>query len=189
MRRLVLTSTLALTFAASAAFCQQPTQRPANDATATRQQPGNEHGHRAFDAHKTAQRLGKRLNLTEDQTAKLEPILATQQQKMAALRSDTSLSRDQRRQQLQAIRQDTKGQLATVLTPTNCSNCNPCVGMDAAGTMRLRLTLQTLRPQASVGHAHSMRSRSSRWRLPLLFDTRLYRSHTCTPLLRLDLCH
>lgn len=117
MRRLVLTSTLALTFAASAAFCQQPAQQPANDATATQLQPGNEHAHRAFDAHKTAQRIGKRLNLTEDQTAKLEPIFATQQQKMAALRSDTSLSRDQRRQQLQAIRQDTKSQLAAVLTP------------------------------------------------------------------------
>jgi Spy/CpxP family protein refolding chaperone len=118
MKRIVLTSTLALTFAASAAFCQQPAQQSANDATVTQQQPAQQQGRRHnFDPHKAAQRLGKRLNLTEDQIAKLEPILATQQQKMAALRSDTSLTRDQRRQQFQAIQQDTKSQFATVLTP------------------------------------------------------------------------
>ena len=38
-------------------------------------------------------------------------------QKIAALRSDTSLSRDQRREQFKAIQQDTKSQLSTVLTP------------------------------------------------------------------------
>jgi len=117
MKRIVLTSTLALTFAASTAFCQQSAQQPANDATATQQQPAQQSRHHNFDPHKAAQRLGKRLNLTDDQTAKLEPILATQQQKMAALRSDTSLTRDQRRQQFQAIQQDTKSQFATVLTP------------------------------------------------------------------------
>jgi Spy/CpxP family protein refolding chaperone len=115
MKRIVLTSALALTFAASSAFCQQPAQQPANDAT--QQQPAQQGRHHNFDPHKAAQRLGKRLNLTDDQTAKLEPILAAQQQKMAALRSDTSLTRDQRRQQFQAIRQDTKSQFATVLTP------------------------------------------------------------------------
>ena len=117
MKRLLLSSTLAITFAATAAFCQQPAQQPANDATTT-QQPADQHGrHHSFDPHKAAQRIGKRLNLTDDQTAKLEPILATQQQKIAALRSDTSLSRDQRREQFKAIQQDTKSQLATVLTP------------------------------------------------------------------------
>lgn len=118
MKRLILSSTLAITFAATAAFCQQSPQQPANDATTTQQQPAGQHGRRHnFDAHKAAMHLGKRLNLTDDQTAKLEPILAAQQQKVASLRSDTSLSRDQRRQQFQAIRQDTKSQLATVLTP------------------------------------------------------------------------
>lgn len=119
MKRLLLSSTLAITFAATAAFCQQSPQQPANDATTTQQQPaGPHHGrHHNFDPHKAALHLGKRLKLSDDQTAKLEPILAAQQQKMASLRSDTSLSRDQRRQQFQAIQQDTKSQLATVLTP------------------------------------------------------------------------
>lgn len=117
VKRLFLTSTLALSFVASAALSQQPSQQPANDAT-TQQQPANQHGpHRSFDSHKAAQRISKRLNLTDDQTAKLEPILATHQQKMAALWSDTSLTRDQRREQLKVLQQETKSQLATVLTP------------------------------------------------------------------------
>jgi protein CpxP len=118
MKRLFLTSTLALTLAATTAFCQQSSPQSPNDPAATQQQPADQHGrHHSFDPRKAAQRIGKRLNLTEDQTAKLEPILATQQQKMAALRSDTSLTRDQRREQFKAIHQDTKSQLATVLTP------------------------------------------------------------------------
>lgn len=117
VKRLVLTSTLALSFAASAAFCQQSSQQPVND-TVTQQQPSDQHGsHHSFDPHKAAQRISKRLNLTDDQTAKLEPILAAQQQKMAALRSDSSLTRDQRREQFKTIHQETKSQLATVLTP------------------------------------------------------------------------
>jgi hypothetical protein len=118
MKRLFLCSTLAVTFAASAAFCQQAAQQPQNDPTATQQQSMGQHGrHHNFDPHKAAQRIGKRLHLTDDQTAKLEPILATQQQKMLSLRSDTSLTRDQRREQFKAIQQDTRSQLSTVLTP------------------------------------------------------------------------
>lgn len=119
MKRILLSSTLALAFTATAAFCQQSTpQQPAGDATTT-QQPAGQHGrrHHAFDAHKAAQHLGKRLNLTDDQTAKLEPILSTQQQKVAALRSDTSLTPDQRREQFRSIHKDTQTQFATVLTP------------------------------------------------------------------------
>lgn len=119
MKRILLSSTLALVFTATAAFCQQSTpQQPAGDTT-TQQQPAGQHGrrHHAFDAHKAAQHLSKRLNLTDDQTAKLEPILATRQQKIISLRSDTSLTPDQRREQFRAIHKDTQTQLATVLTP------------------------------------------------------------------------
>lgn len=119
MKRILLSSTLALILTAPAAFCQQTAQQPTNDATAQQPADQGQHGrrHHAFDAHKAALHLGKRLNLTDDQTAKLEPILASQQQKMASLRSDTSLTQDQRRQQFRSIHQDTKTQLATVLTP------------------------------------------------------------------------
>jgi len=120
MKRILLSSTLAVTLAATAAFAQQSTPPPANDATppaATQPaQPAHRHRH-PFDAHKAAEHIGKRLNLTDDQTAKIEPILADQHQKMTTLHTDTSLSQDQRRQQMRTIFQDTHTQLATVLSP------------------------------------------------------------------------
>jgi Spy/CpxP family protein refolding chaperone len=118
MKRFLLTSALAFTLVAPVAFSQQSAQQPANDATA--QQPADQLGHRHrrnFNPQKAAQHLGKRLGLSADQTAKLEPILATQQQKMASLHADTSLTPDQRREQFRAIHKDTQTQLASVLTP------------------------------------------------------------------------
>lgn len=121
MRRTLIHATLAMTLAATAAFAQQATPAPAaqNPAQNDSQQPADQYSrhHRAFDAHKAAQHMGKQLGLTEDQTAKLEPILSDRQQKMKALRADTSLTEDQRRTQMRSIMKDSQTQLATVLTP------------------------------------------------------------------------
>jgi hypothetical protein len=119
MKRILIHSTLALTLAATAAFAQQTAPAPTDSQNnAATQQPAGPHGrHHAFDAHKAAQHMGKKLGLSEDQTAKLEPILTDSQQKMSALRTNTSLSQDQRHEQMRAIHKDTQSQLATVLTP------------------------------------------------------------------------
>ena len=120
MKRTLLTSALAFTLAATAAMAQQTTQQPSGDNAA--QQPSGQYGHHRgghgkMDPHKAAQHVGKRLGLSEDQTAKLEPIFADSQQKMTALRSNTSLTPDQRREQMKAIHNDTQTQLSSVLTP------------------------------------------------------------------------
>jgi hypothetical protein len=124
MKRIILNSALAVTLAATAAFAQQSTQQPAQPSgDAAAQQPTGQYGHHGrhgngkMDPQKAAAHLSKRLNLSADQTAKLEPILADQQQKMAALRSNTSLTQDQRREQARAIFKDTHTQLSSVLTP------------------------------------------------------------------------
>jgi periplasmic protein CpxP/Spy len=118
MNRILLHSALAISLATSAAFAQQQAQQPSGDSA---QQPSSQYGHRRgfgqMDPQKAAQHLGKRLNLSADQTAKLEPIFADQQQKMQALRSNTSLTQDQRREQAKAIFKETRDQLAQVLTP------------------------------------------------------------------------
>jgi Spy/CpxP family protein refolding chaperone len=101
---LALTSTLALA---------QST--PASPDT-TPQKGYHRHNHTP-DPHLAAQRMGERLGLSADQTAKLEPIFADSQKKIAALRSDTTLSQDQRRQQFHTIHQNMKTELAGVLTP------------------------------------------------------------------------
>ena len=120
MNRILLHSALAVTLAATAAFAQQATQQPSGDTTT--QQPAGKYGHHGrhhgkMDPQKAAQNLGKRLNLSADQTAKLEPIFADQQQKMTALHGNTALTEDQRREQAKAIFEDTHNQLAQVLTP------------------------------------------------------------------------
>lgn len=105
--------------AATAAFAQQtapaPTE-PQNNVPA-QQQEGQHGRHHTFDAHKAAQHMGKKLGLSADQTARLEPILSDNQQKIKALRSDSSLTHDQRREQMRAIHKDMQTQLSSVLTP------------------------------------------------------------------------
>jgi len=65
----------------------------------------------------TLQQLTTALNLTADEQAKVKPILDAQAQKMRDLRSDTTLSTDDRRAKMQEIRADTLKQMKAVLTP------------------------------------------------------------------------
>jgi protein CpxP len=106
MKNIILTAAFALTLTGVAAFAQ--TSDPAQQNTI------QQHAH---DPHRAAMRMAQQLNLTPDQTAKLEPILAARQQKMEALRADTSLSDTQRKTQMHTIQQGTRLQLANVLSP------------------------------------------------------------------------
>ena len=130
MKRILLNSALAVTLAATVAFAQQSTQQPTQPSgDATTQQSTGKYSHRhgrhgKMDPQKAAAHLGKRLNLSADQTAKLEPIFADQQQKMTALHSNTSLTQDQRREQARAIFKDTHDQLSSVLTPDQMQQLN-----------------------------------------------------------------
>jgi Spy/CpxP family protein refolding chaperone len=62
-------------------------------------------------------KLAKELNLTPDQTAKVEPILASRDQQIASLRSNSSLAPTDLRKQMHAIQRSTREQLNSVLTP------------------------------------------------------------------------
>ena len=108
MKRILLSASLALVLSGTLASAQSTTT-PA---------PAEKHfRHHSHNPQQEAAWLSKKLNLSPDQTTKLEPILANRNQKMAALRSNTSLSPEELKQQRLAIHQDTKQQLATVLTP------------------------------------------------------------------------
>lgn len=61
-------------------------------------------------------KLTQELGLTSDQQQQILPMLQDQQQKMQALQLDGSLSMDDRRTQVQAIRKDTNTQIETALT-------------------------------------------------------------------------
>lgn len=119
MKRNVMTAVFAVSltvpFAGLAAYAQAATDGAAQAQT---QNAGpHEHGRHERDPHKMAMHLSKKLGLNADQAAKLEPILADRQQKMMALKSDTSMTREQRHTQMQAIQKGTQEQLAGVLTP------------------------------------------------------------------------
>jgi periplasmic protein CpxP/Spy len=106
MNRLVLSTSLALALSGSLVFAQQP----AAPAPAAKQ-------NHAHNPQRETARLTKKLNLSADQSAKLEPILADRDKKIATLKSDTTITPMIAQKQMHAIRQQTMQQLATVLTP------------------------------------------------------------------------
>jgi protein CpxP len=106
MNRLVLSTSLALALSGSLVFAQQP----AAPAPAAKQ-------NHAHNPQRETARLTKKLNLSADQSAKLEPILADRDKKIATLKSDTTITPMIAQKQMHAIRQQTMEQLATVLTP------------------------------------------------------------------------
>jgi hypothetical protein len=113
MKHVYLSTSLALALSSTLALAQLAP--PTTPDTA----PNNgyyRHNHSA-DPQRAAQRIGERLGLSADQTTRLQTIFTDQQQKMTALRADTTLSPDQRREQFRSIHENLKTQLATVLTP------------------------------------------------------------------------
>jgi len=61
--------------------------------------------------------LSEKLSLTDDQKAKLKPILEDQAQQMKAVRDDPSLSQDQKRAKMKGIHESFHDQINGVLTP------------------------------------------------------------------------
>lgn len=73
--------------------------------------------HQARTPEEMANRLARRLGLTEDQKNQITPILADRQTQMQALRSDPSLSRGERAQQARKIMEASDQKIDAILTP------------------------------------------------------------------------
>jgi len=58
-----------------------------------------------------------RLNLTDDQRAKIQPILQSSQQQAQAVRGDTTLTQEQKQAKLREIHQGAMSQVKSLLTP------------------------------------------------------------------------
>lgn len=58
-----------------------------------------------------------KLNLSEDQKAKIKPLFDQQHQQVMAVRQDSSLTPQQKRDKIREIRQSTMAQLNSILTP------------------------------------------------------------------------
>ena len=107
MNRLFLSTSLALALSGSLVLAQQQQDAPAAPSAK----------HHAHNPQREAEKISKKLNLSADQTAKLEPILADRDNKIAALKDDTTISPVVMKQQMRAVRKQTRRQLATILTP------------------------------------------------------------------------
>jgi Spy/CpxP family protein refolding chaperone len=114
MKRPVLTTTLSLFLAtaslAGAQAIAQQTQ-PASPGT-----QGAAASARMANPQRQTMRLAKQLNLTAEQAAKVEPILADRDQKIAALRADTSIAPVVAKQQMRLIQKSTREQMSAILT-------------------------------------------------------------------------
>jgi periplasmic protein CpxP/Spy len=95
-------------FAAGSAFGQQATTNAPAAGASTNAPPRAPRGR--MD-------IAKMLDLTDDQKAKVQPILDAQRQKMRDVMQDDSLSQDDKRTKMKALRDDTNAQLKPILTP------------------------------------------------------------------------
>ena len=74
-----------------------------------------EHGRGHFDPAQRTERLTKELKLTSDQQPKVLDILKSEQSKMQDLRSDSSLSQDDRRAKMMDIHKASDDQIRALL--------------------------------------------------------------------------
>ncbi len=111
----VLMASIAISGGVIAAQAQTATQQP--DQTQQAAPQGGQYHHRhAPNPERETRMLTKRLGLSSDQAAQVEPILADRAQRMEAL-SSTQSDPASMKQQRRAIMQDTKQKLDAVLTP------------------------------------------------------------------------
>ena len=95
---------------------QAPPTPPAGQAQGPPPGGGGPRG-RMMDPGARADFLKQNLSLTDDQTSQVKTIFTDSQTKMEALRSNSSLSQDDRRSQMMSIRKDENDKVNALLTP------------------------------------------------------------------------
>jgi protein CpxP len=98
-------------------FAQDQTTGTATQEQQQKQQKwgGHRHGGKMKDPQARLDRMSKVLNLTDDQKAKIKPILDNENQQMQALKSDTSSAQQDRRAKMMDIHKSTMDQIRPIL--------------------------------------------------------------------------
>lgn len=111
MKRRIFTLALSTLFGLGAAIAAPQTQ----DQSGTQQssQPAERH---QPDPNRQMRMLTKRLNLTSDQQNQILPILTSRNDQMQSIRGDASLSPQDRRAKMRAIREDADAKVRALLT-------------------------------------------------------------------------
>jgi len=108
---LVAGSLLAWNVAARAAETNTPPAKPAPGGPPQGQRPGG-----MMRGGPNLEMLTEQLNLTEEQKPKVKSVLEAREKKVLEVRNDTSLSQEERRTKMMAIRDETDAQMKAVLT-------------------------------------------------------------------------
>jgi periplasmic protein CpxP/Spy len=93
-------------------------------------------GGRAGALRERMEDTARELNLAPEQTARLQTIVRERMEKMRALRQDTSLSSEERRQKFQAGREELLAEVKKVLTPEQFEKWKAKQGLLTGGGAR-----------------------------------------------------
>ncbi|MGH9587791.1 MAG: hypothetical protein ACRD3F_12620 [Acidobacteriaceae bacterium] len=115
---LALTGFLTLGLAGGAAFAQDQTQTAPPETNNTNTAPMHHHHMRKMNSDRQLKRMTKRYDLSADQQSQIKPILDSQDQQMEQLRQDNTMSRQDRRQKMMDIHQDSSQKIEAVLNDT-----------------------------------------------------------------------
>ena len=127
---------------ALAAVAGTLTLQPLARADATNAPATPATGDRAGASRERMQDAARELNLTPEQTAKLQTIVRERMEKMRALRQDTSLSSEERREKFQAGREELLAEVKKVLTPEQFEKWKAKQGLSTGGSMRPMARIQ-----------------------------------------------
>jgi hypothetical protein len=113
---LALSTLFGLGMAVAATQDAQPANAPSTQDPSIQSQNTKQGRHHRFDPNRQVKFMTKRLNLTADQQNQLLPILTARQQQFESIRSDSSLSKEDRRAKMRAAREDSEGKIKALLT-------------------------------------------------------------------------
>jgi len=120
---LVLVCALFLVFTGAQAMAQNTPDQAASQAANAASQAKDDAAQALADPETKAkveaklQELSTELNLTDDQKTKLKPVLQDEFKQLKAVKDDASLSPDQKKEKITSIREGTKPQIDSILTP------------------------------------------------------------------------
>ncbi|MFL6354667.1 MAG: hypothetical protein ACJ74Z_22835 [Bryobacteraceae bacterium] len=110
MRKQIFSAVLSAFFGLGVLAAAPQTQDQSN----TEQHKESRHTRQA-DPQQQVNRLGKTLNLTEDQKNKILPILTDRQQQMKGVHEDSALSQQDRRTKMRSLWEDSNSKIKAVL--------------------------------------------------------------------------
>ena len=115
MRKTISSFLITAVFGLAGTLVMAQDQVPSNPSQANGPVEARQ-GHRQLDPSVQARHMAKRLKLSADQQSQVAGILAAQRDQVTSLRSDASLSREDRYARMQSIRGESESKIRALLT-------------------------------------------------------------------------